>query len=524
MFLTYRTDKFILENATTRIAEKLKNSSAWVSTSQGGFETTDFRAAAKLRRVADQRAEKILDRAFVKYFDPPAKPLPTFLDAHQKEGVLWVLTRSRSYLAHAPGAGKTAQAIVAAQYAWGAEPALFIVPPTLTFNWAREIIKWTDRMGLPEYWPSIAIIPETAGKDETGWDAEFIICPDSMLAKPWVIEALTKRDYRLIAVDEASRFKEPTSARTIALFGGVYKIKGQKEKIKSTGLPARSNYTVLLDGSPMPNRPMELWAPTYAMAPEAIDFMSQQDFGFRYCGARMNDYFKWEFKGASAQELLKSKLQEKFMHVVNEDQLNHPERKRSMIFMNEDARSTEHKTWEQKHLGHMNIADLTEDESSGELARFRRELGLNKVPWIARYVLERIAQGESVLLFAWHREVCLRLRKAFGKIKPGIIMGGTLDKEREYYFDKFQRGATPLIIGNIASMGRGHNLQRANRVVFGEFSWTDELNKQCEKRASRKGNEQAVTPCDYIVSPNSMDEVILTSVFTKARNVKRVIG
>jgi len=524
MLLTYRNEQFILDNATERMSAKLQVSPAWEKTSPSSYATTDFRAAVKLRRVADQRAEKIFTRAFVQYFDAPAEPLPTFLDAHQKEGVTWVLTRSRAYLAHAPGAGKTLEAITAAQRCIGDEQVLFIVPPTLTFNWAREIMKWTDKMGCSDYFPTIAIIPETTGKDETGWGAEFIICPDSMLAKPWVIDGLTELKYRLVAVDEASRFKEATSSRTIALFGGTYKLKGQKEKIISLGIPPRARHTVLLDGSPMPNRPMELWAPVYAMAPETIDFMSQQDFGFHYCGARMNDYFKWEFKGASAQELLKTKLQEKFMHVVTEEQLNHPERKRSMIFMNEDARSIEHKTWEQKHLSGLSLADISEDESSGDLARFRRELGLNKVPWIAKYVLERIALGESVLLFAWHREVCLRLRKAFGKIKPGIIMGGTLAKEREYYFDAFQNGRTPLIIGNIASMGRGHNLQRANRVVFGEFSWTDELNKQCEKRASRKGNEQLVTPCDYIVSPNSMDEVILTSVFTKARNVKRVIG
>lgn len=88
-----------------------------------------------------------------------------------------------------------------------------------------------------------------------------------------------------------------------------------------------------------------------------------------------------------------------------------------------------------------------------------------------------------------------------------------------------QKGNCRLIIGNIAAMGRGHNLQRADRIVFGEFSWTDELNKQCEKRASRRGRDQAAfVRCEYIVAPNSMDEAILGSVFSKARNVKRVIG
>lgn len=520
MTLTFSNDIFILRDATEKVSAKLGRSRKWERTSPSEFATTDFRAAAQLRRVADKTAERVFKRAFVEFFEAPKKPLPAFLDSHQREGVTWVLTRSRSYLAHAPGAGKTCEAITAALLCEGEGQVLFVVPPTLTVNWAREIIKWTE---WANRFPTIAVIPESERYLETGWGAEFIICPDSMIAKPWVIDGLTELNYRLVAVDEASRFKEPTAARTIAFFGGTIKTK-KGRKIISTGIPPRARHTVLLDGSPMPNRPMELWAPVYAMAPETIDFMSQQDFGFQFCGARMNDYFKWEFKGASAQELLHQRLTEKFMHVVNEDKLNHPERKRSMIVMNEDARSLEHKTWEQKHLSKMNMADLSDEDSQGELARFRRELGLAKVPWIAKYVSERVAAGESVLLFAWHREVCLRLRKAFGSMRPGIVMGGTQPKEREYHFDRFMRGECPVIIGNIGAMGRGHNLQRATRVVFGEFSWTDELNKQCEKRASRKGNEQAVTPCDYIVSPNSMDEVILTSVFTKARNVKRVIG
>jgi hypothetical protein len=67
-------------------------------------------------------------------------------------------------------------------------------------------------------------------------------------------------------------------------------------------------------------------------------------------------------------------------------------------------------------------------------------------------------------------------------------------------------------------------LQAADRVIFGEFSWTDETNKQAEKRASRRGSTKSVVRCDYIVAPGTLDEPVLTSVFRKAANVKRVIG
>jgi len=522
MTLTFIDNSFQLQFPTQKIAEKLAVSSAWAYHGTY-FKTDSFQAAAKFRRVADEAAEKILKRAFVDFYEAPLSPLPSFLDPHQVEGVNWVLTRSRSYLAHAPGAGKTCESITASILIGERGQTLFIVPPTLTANWSREILKWTEWRDM---WPSIGLVPASDDQENMDWTADFIICPDSMLPKPWVLKELSKRKFKLIAVDEASRFKEATAQRTLALFGGKYKIgtKKNKTEISSSGLVANARHFVLLDGSPMPNRPMELWAPVFATAPETIDFMDQTDFGFHYCGARMNDFGRWEFRGASQQEALKAKLQEKFMHVVTEEMLSHPERRRKMLFMNEDVRSIEQKTWEHKHLKAINFSDIDDDMSEGDLARFRRELGLNKVPWVAEYVRDRVKSGESVLLFAWHREVCLRLRKALHEYRPGVIMGGTTAAEREFYFSGFQSGKRKLLILNIGAGGRGHNLQRADRVVFGEFSWTDELNKQCEKRASRKGSDKAVVPCDYIVAPNSLDEPVLNSVFTKAKNIKRVIG
>ena len=476
----------------------------------------EIKSANRFRRYADKRARNVINRAFVKTY-PLTVALPDFLDPHQKEGISWVLTRSRSYLAHAPGAGKTCQAIVAALLADGQGQTVFIVPPSLTVNWEREIMLWTAWAGI---WPSITIVPETRKQDNAAWRADFIICPDSMLTKLWVLRALVKIKKKLVAVDEASRFKESTAQRTIALFGGRLK------NGSSPGLIQDARHAVLLDGSPMPNRSMELWAPTIAMAPETIDFQSQEEFGFKYCGAKINDYGRWEFKHSSNDIELRNRLQRSYMHVVPEERLGHSERKRSILFMNEDARSPLHKGWERRHLKRINFNDIDEDMSQGDIARYRRELGERKIPWVARYISERLkSKNEAVLLFAWHREVVMRLSERLDCFPHGVVMGGTAEHFREKHFADFQAGKIKLLIMNIAAGGRGHNLQRADRVVFAEFSWSDETNKQCEKRASRKGRDKDLpVRCDYIVSPGSMDEPILEGVFRKAVSTKRVIG
>lgn len=505
-----------------------KDFSEWERVERNRFRTSSLKLAAMHRAYADHTCETVFYRAFNDLTPIPRIPesLVEFLDPHQIDGVRWILSRRRSYLAHAPGAGKTAQAIVASCLLRGPGTTVFIVPPGLERNWEREIFKFSERY-MP--FPRVGVIGRTIDQRSVSWKGDFIIIPDSMLTKPWVYERIQKLRIKLLAVDEASRLKEPTSKRTIAFFGG--RAKAGPISVKTyTGIFQSAQRVVFLDGSPMPNRPMELWAPTYALDPEAIDCMSQQDFGFRYCGAKQNDRGQWEFKHSSHEAELKEKLQKRFMHVVTEDKLDHPERRRSLLFMNQDVRTPEMKKWEKRELSKFFKNDeVSEELSQGEVAHYRRELGLRKIPWSLRYIQERMdGKNEKLLIFAWHREVCEEIFKALKKDHPNgvaLVIGGTPNEYREAAFRHFQDGPLRVIVGNIQAMGRGHNLQRADRVVFVEPSWSDESNKQCEKRASRRGRaKESFVRCEYIVAPDSMDERVMTTLFSKATRVKRVIG
>lgn len=516
MKLVFKSGHFRLENVTSDIRLRLSKNAHWSCITATAYETVQLKAAAAFRPLGDENAEKIFNRAFQTHYDLPRLPPLPELDPHQMEGLKWALHRKRSYLAHAPGAGKTAQAILVGCLASGPGQVLFIVPPSLTCNWEREIWKVTEWVGR---FPTIGVVPLSARQNDMAWRADFIICPDSMLTKPWVYEKLVAMQKKVIAVDEASRFKDSTAERSIAFFGG------RSGDRSYPGLFQAARHVVFLDGSPMPNRPMELWAPTYALHPEAIDCRDQNDFGYRYCGAKPNERGQWEFLHASHEAELRVKLQKDFMHVVNEDRLSHPERLRSLLFVNQDVRSPEHKSWERRHLGQLNLNEMDEDASQGELARYRAELGERKIPWVAGYAGEKLAdKNESILLFAWHRNVVEGLAEKLSKWNPGVVMGGVSGESRERDMDQFQRGKKKLLILNIAAGGRGHNLQAADRVLFGEYSWTDELNKQCEKRASRRGNEKAFTRCEYAVAPGSLDERVLTSIFTKQKRVRSIIG
>lgn len=468
------------------------------------------------KHKADKIARFVIDRTFAKFYPTPHLPPLKFLDRHQREGISWILSRSRSYLAHAPGAGKTCQAIVASHLVLQRGQVLFVVPPDLTLNWQRETVRFSSLMGITS---TVSIVPLTIDRDLVDWEADFIICPDSLLTRHWVYTNLLRREFKLIAVDEASRFKEPTSNRARAFFGG---------KINETeypGLFQDCRHTVFLDGSPLTNRPMELWGPCYALNPSAIGFMESTEFGRFYCGARINHRGVWEFKGSSHEAELKERIQKNFMHVVRENELDHPERLRSILLINKDVRTPEMKEWERKNLKGLLKKGINEKTSQNEIAHQRRQIGLHKCQWVANYIRDRLKhKSESILLFAWHREVCENLAIYLQEFKPAVIYGGVSNVEREKIFRDFQAGRRKIIIGNIQAMGRGHNLQKADRVVFAEYSWSSELNKQCEKRSSRRGSKKSFVRCEYLVIPNSMDEVVLISVFRKEKMVKAIIG
>lgn len=512
--LKIKNCRFVLEEVSTpKLRKILSCDSYWKTENNDSYSTLDLGAAAKYRRYADEFVEKLFKRAFQEHYDLPDIPQLPMLDHHQKEGIEWILRRKRSYLAHAPGAGKTAQALIAAHYASGEGQNVFIVPPGLVMNWQREFLKVS---GWIDTWPCVGIVQSSDLQDRVAWRATNLIVPDSMLTREWVYERLQKLKKKVVVVDEASRLKDEQAERSIAFYGGVYGDRTYR------GLFQEARHVVFMDGSPMPNRPMELWAPAYSLHPEAIDCRNKDDFGYRYCGAKANGFGQWEYLWSSHEKELHEKLTKDFMHVVREEELTHPQRLRSILFMDEDVRTARQKTWEIKNLETLSF--INEDSSLGETAQYRRDLGISKAPWVIDYVRQRVHKNESVLLFCWHREVADLLFKGLNDNEAALVYGGTSPEDREKAFRCFQEGDLKVLVMNISAAARGHNLQRADRVIFAEYSWTDELNKQAEKRASRKGSTKMSIRCEYIVVPDSLDEIVLRSVFAKEKRVKKVIG
>lgn len=496
----------------------------WVqsATDKFSFSTRNIKAALRFRDLADAKAENIFRKLMLRTHAPPSErpfaPKGYELMPFQAElGVPHILTRSRSYLAHEPGLGKSAQFITAASMKPGR--TLIICPSFLKTTWAREITKWSHKD-----FPSIQIVPETANRFLMDWRVDFVICSDSMLLKEWVRDALYAQRFRHVGIDEAHRFKTPNSSRTVALFGG------QNKTIKSKGLIYRAEHVSFLSGTPMLNRPIELWPILFGAAPELIDFMSYEEFGFEYCGATQVERGRWLFLGSRNEDELKKRIMGGFMQRITKRQVlpELPAKIREAIIIDEDPRKKEVVAMDKSLLERLKIHGDKEVEmltELGDYARVRHANGVSKIPWVVKYISSILSSDpdESVILYAHHRDVVAQLSAELSLFKPCIINGGVKEVERTKIQDLFQSGVCRLIIGNIDAMNLGLTLTRATRVAFAEYAWTPEANKQAEDRANRIGSKWSVF-CQYLVLPNSIDEKILSLLLEKEKRIAKVIG
>lgn len=440
--------------------------------------TPTYTVAARLREHFDESARIELHRKLLTVtpwsgdvpFPPTETPLQFQLDA-----VRFALERNRSYLALDPGLGKTICAAIISNAL--KLPAVYICPPFLLKNVDAEMKRWcTGKMP--------------------------IVFPDTQL------ENFHSTTNKLLFVDEAHRFKNDASQRTKFLFNKI--------------LPLFDK-VVFLSGTPMPNRPIELFPVLSHAAPETIDNMSKFEFGRKYC-AGYKGKWGWDFSGASNVKELAAQVMGKFMlRLKKEDVLKElPPKTHEMVFLSGDLPPSVTE-FDKKILGENSGEDVMK-AALGEdhIASYRRELGLAKVPHAVEYldfILE--STDESVLVFAIHKDVIHQMAHALRKYTPFIITGEVKTDYRQDIANAFQNGKSRVLLLNIQAGGIGFNLTRANRVVFVEFSWVPGENDQASDRAHRIGQKDNVL-CQYLVYRDSIDAKVLESNFRKRKTINQM--
>ena len=413
---------------------------------------------------------------------------------YQREGIDFLKSQYHSLLADDMGLGKTVQAIKAAEEL-RAETILVICPASVKLNWRKEFHKWTSIT-------DIFIV--MTGKD-TIPSASVVIINYDLLINPKIKDQIGKFDVCII--DEAHYLKSRLAKRTKVILG-------------NDGIIRKCTYKFLLTGTPVLNRPIELYPILKTLHYESIkQYGSYVQFALRYCGAFSDKYGLWD-KGATNLPELKKKLEGFMLRRTKDEVLTQlPEKIVSHIPIPPSAGIlTEMKKFEDKGDSYIEEVEL------GKLASLRSKISKHKAKIVIDYVENTFNEVNKLIVFTYHREMAFKLKEKFEDLGVSMVIGGLNVTKKQKEVDAFVEGGNRLFIGQIQSAGVGiDGLQRVcSDVIFAEMSWTPSELRQAEDRVYRIGQKNKVH-IQYLYVTKSIEEIVLKAVISKQKIISKIL-
>lgn len=441
----------------------------------------------------------------------------------QKAGVAFALPKHDTLIGDEMGLGKTVQAIGVIN----AEPAIkniLIIPPaSLRLNWQRELVKWTARRltgGMAE------------GKDLP--DTNIVIANYDIIRK--LRPKIDARKWDLLICDEIHYCKNPESARTEAVLG-----KAAKTRKGVSTPPIDAGMRIYLSGTPILNRPEELWPIVRVADPEGLG-SSWWTFGKRYCAA-WDSPWGWDFSGSSNLEELQTRLRASIMiRRLKKDVLKDlPPKRRQIIALVppsdvKKAVDAELSFYEghgkeveaaiikaeaaqragdtESYYAAVNELQTVRQVLFEQMSLLRHATAVAKIPYAAEYIEDALAQLDKVVVFAYHRDVIESLYNKFKDISVKFY-GGMSDNDKDAAVQAFQNDAKcRLFIGSIPAAGVGLTLTAASFVLFVEMDWVPANLTQAEDRLHRIGQINSVL-VHHLVFDRSLDATMAQRVVEK---------
>lgn len=148
-------------------------------------------------------------------------------------------------------------------------------------------------------------------------------------------------------------------------------------------------------------------------------------------------------------------------------------------------------------------------QASEQFSRvLRQATGVSKAPFVADFIRLVVESGESVVVFAWHREVYGILQAKLEDLKPVLFTGTESAKQKEEARKKFIDGESKIILMSLrAGQGLDGFQDMCRTVIFAELDWSPGVHDQCIGRVQRDGQKDPVTAF-FLVSERGADPTI----------------
>lgn len=461
-----------------------------------------------------------LSRAITTDFEVP---LPAGKQFYGYQRAAVEFSKDRNSLISLPmGTGKSAVTVGVMNVKPEYRNILIFCPASIRLNWKKELLLW----GTHEY--TIGIVD----RDYYPEDTDIVIINYDVAKRHR--DKINEREWDLLVCDEAHYLKNPDAQRTVAILGKGKRVAGIK-----------SDHKIFLTGTPIINRPIELFPLINALDPKTWN--SQWKFAHRYCGATHNG-FGWDFSGASNLEELQQKLRSTIMirHRKEDILPDLPPIRRQVIELPATASlkkllREEKSSWDKRQellddlRSAVELAKVSDNDeeyygamralkegmaaSFTEMSQLRQQIAVEKVP----YVLEHLESAdEKVVVFFHHKAVGQTLKEALGDAAV-MLTGDTKLEERQSAVDRFQEDPTvKYFLGSITAAGVGITLTASSHVVFAELDWRPGMLSQAESRCNRIGSVNTLL-VQHLVMEGSLDSRMAQAIIDKQEVIDRAL-
>lgn len=390
---------------------------------------------------------------------------------------------------------------------------LIICPSSLKLNWERMCRMWLVRRA------SVAVIDPNTSSTAIATNNIVIINYD-ILRK--MESALIKVKWDFICMDEAHYIKNRGAKRSAVARKIAHNIVSRK------GAQGKRAFLVEMTGTPIVNRPSELWHLLHCIDPatwKSFDrFRNRYSkghygvYGFVETGIKNSEELQSILRGSYMIRRLKSdvlsELPPKRRQIVElgrhgyESVLDNEAKVRNAFdkAMSRDG-SIDDKLQEairnddlaniEEYKRQLNMMDSSfSAEMRASIAKVRHETALAKVPRCCEFIDTILEEKDKVVVFAHHRDVIEAIADHY-KNESAILYGGMSAADKDEAVQKFKNSKRcKVFVISIAAGGVGLTLTEADTVVFCELDWSPSNNTQAEDRCFAAGTP-ILTPTGY---------------------------
>lgn len=421
----------------------------------------------------------------------------------QAQGVMQMGLRKHNLLADSMGLGKTVQ-IIALINTLGLRRILVVCPASVKLNWKRELDNWlTSKRYVQILNKRIDVVQPYS---------EIIIVNYDLVTHSNIFGQLKQIKFDLGVCDESHYLKSMDAKRTKAM-------------LSKDGLVHNCKRTVMATGTPVLNRPIELYPLLKVLSPITIaPYNDYYKFAKRFCDA-WQDGFSLNVNGASHTDDLNDRLRKNYMirRLAKDVYKELPQVRHQVLFVEQTPGVTPSlRTLDEAERRDFKHQKLGVD--AGGLATLRRETAEKKLDACVDQIKNIVDQAGKLVIFAYHHTVIKKLEKELESYGTTTLSGNSSQIERMQSIQDFSnRGDVNVFIGQIQAAGQGiDGLQHScSNVLFIESSWVPGEIQQAIARVARMGQTKPVL-VQFLIWADSVEEHLMRVALDKVQVINEV--